>query len=114
MGDERWILVFQQMEELRPVVPDDWGLVMTTGKQLSWVQLDVMLVESLGLIKTGGIFQSYRQLQMFLLFFPDTFIIRNSMARDWTWLRTWGVARPRPTDRSIFMESIHIEVDRHR
>jgi hypothetical protein len=114
MGDERWILVYQQMEELRPVVPDDWGLVMTTGEQLSWVPVDVLLVESLGLIKTGGIFQSYGQLQMFLLSFPDTFIIGNSMRRDWPWLRTWGVARPRPPDRSIFTASSQIEVDRHR
>jgi hypothetical protein len=30
MGDERWRLVDQQLEELLPVVPDDWGLVMTT------------------------------------------------------------------------------------
>jgi hypothetical protein len=60
MGDERWILVYQQIEELRPVVPDDWGLVMTTGEQLSQVPIDVLLVESLGLTKKDGIFQSYR------------------------------------------------------
>jgi hypothetical protein len=28
------------MEELRPILPDDWGLVMTTGEQLSWVVVD--------------------------------------------------------------------------
>jgi hypothetical protein len=44
------------MEELRRVVLDDWGLVMTTGEQSSWVPIDVLLVKSLGLIKTGGIF----------------------------------------------------------
>jgi hypothetical protein len=68
--------------ELLPVVPDDWGLVMTTSEQLSWVTVDVILVESLGLTKGGGIFQSYGQLQMSLLSFPDTFIIDSSMRRD--------------------------------
>jgi len=56
MGDERWILVYQQIEELRLVVPDDWGLVMTTGEQLSQVPIDVLLVESFGLTKKDGIF----------------------------------------------------------
>jgi hypothetical protein len=56
MREERWRLVHQQMEELRLVVLDDWGSVMTTGKQLSWVSVDILLVESLGLTKTGGIF----------------------------------------------------------
>jgi hypothetical protein len=78
MEDERWRLVDQQLEELLPVVPDDWGLVMTTSEQLSWVLVDVLLVESLGLTKVGGIFQSYGQLQMSLLYFPDTFIIDSS------------------------------------
>jgi hypothetical protein len=87
---------------------------MITGEQLSWVSVDVLLVESLGMTKTSGIFQSYGQLQMFLLSFPDTFIIGSSMRRDWPWLRTWGVAMPRPPDRSIFTASNQIEVDRHR
>jgi hypothetical protein len=51
---------------------------------------------------------------MFLLACPDTFIIDNSMRRDRSWLRTWGVARPRPPDVSIFTTSSRIEVDRHR
>ena len=59
LGEGRWRVVYQQLEELLPIVPDDWGLVMTTGEQLSWVPVDVLLVKSLGLIKTGGIFQSY-------------------------------------------------------
>jgi hypothetical protein len=37
MGDGRRRLVYQQLEELPMVVPDDWGLVMATGKQLSGV-----------------------------------------------------------------------------
>jgi hypothetical protein len=60
--DERWRLVDQQLEELLLVVPDDWGLVMATGEQLSGVQVDVLLAKSLGLTEAGGIFQSYGQL----------------------------------------------------
>jgi hypothetical protein len=35
MGDERWGLVMQQLEELLPVVLDGWDSVMTTGEYLS-------------------------------------------------------------------------------
>jgi hypothetical protein len=114
MGDERWRLVEQQLEELLPVVLDGWDSVMTTGEYLSWIPMDELLVESLGLTKACDTFQSYSQLQMFLLACPDTFIIDNSMRRDRPWLRTWGVARPRPPDMSIFTASSRIEVDRHR
>jgi hypothetical protein len=114
MGDERWRLVDQQLEELLPVVLDGWDSVMTTGEYLSWIPMDELLVESLGLTKACDTFQSYSQLQMFLLAFPDTFIIDNNMRRDRQWLRTWGVARPRPPDMSIFTTSSRIEVDRHR
>jgi hypothetical protein len=62
MDDGIWGLVYQQLEELLLVVPDDWGLVRATGKQLLGVQVDVLLVESLGLIEAGGIFQPYNQL----------------------------------------------------
>ena len=59
LGEGRWRVVYQQLEELLPIVPDDWGLVMTTSEQLSWVLVDVLLVESLGLTKVGGIFQPH-------------------------------------------------------
>jgi hypothetical protein len=59
-------------------------------------------------------FSPIGQLQMFLLSFPETFIIGSSMRRDWLWMRTWGVARPIPPERSIFTTSSWIEVDRHR
>jgi hypothetical protein len=75
-------VVDQQFEELSPVVPDDWGAVMTTGEYLPWVTMDEFLVESLGLTKAYDTFQSYSQLQMFLLAFPDTFIIDSSMGGD--------------------------------
>jgi hypothetical protein len=105
MGDRRWRLVYQQLGELLLVVPDDWGLVRATGEQLSGVQVDVLLVESLGLTEAGVIFQPYSQLQMSLLPFPDTFIMDNNMRRDRQWQRAWGVPRPRPPDMSIFTAS---------
>jgi hypothetical protein len=114
MGDERWRLVYQQLEELLPVVANDWGLVMTTREQLSWVPVDVILVKSLGLTKAGGIFKSYGQLHMSLLSFLDTFIMDINMRRDRQWLRTWGVARPRAPDMSVFTASSRIEVGCHR
>jgi hypothetical protein len=114
MGDERWRLVEQQSEELLSVVLDGWDSVMTTGEYLSWIPMDEILVESLGLTKAWDTCQSYSQMQMFLLACPDTFIIDNNMRRDRSWLRTRGVARPRPPDMSIFTTSSWIEVDRHR
>jgi hypothetical protein len=81
MGDERWRLVEQQLEELLPVVLDGWDSVVTTGEYLSWIPMDELLVESLGLTKACDTFQSYSQLQICLLSFFDTFIIDNSMRR---------------------------------
>jgi hypothetical protein len=114
MGDERYRLVDQQLEELLLVVSDDWGLVMDMGEQLSGVQVDVLLVESLGLTEAGSIFYPSSQLQMSLLLFPDTFIMDNKMRRDRQWQRAWRVRGPRPHDRSTFTASNRIEVDRHR
>jgi hypothetical protein len=114
MQDEGWRLVDQQLEELLLVVPDDWGLVMVTGEQLSGAQVDVLLVKSLGMTEAAGIFQSYGHLQMSLLPFPDTFIMDNNMRRDRQWQRAWTVRRSRPPDRSNFTTSSRIEVDRHR
>jgi hypothetical protein len=93
---------------------DDWDSVMTTGEYLSWVPVDELLFESLGLTKACDIFQSYSQLQMFLLAFSDTFIIDSSMGRDRQWQRTWRVVRPRPPDRSAFTAYSRIGVDHHR
>jgi hypothetical protein len=114
LGEGRWRVVYQQLEELLPIVPDDWGLVMTTGEQLSWIPMDELLVESLGLTKACDAFQSYSQLQMFLLARPDTFIIDNSMRRDRPWLRAWRVSRPRLHDRSTFTAYSRSEVDHVR
>jgi hypothetical protein len=81
LGDERWRLVDQQSDGLLPVVLDGWDSVMTTGEHLSWILMDELLVESLGLTKACDAFQSYNQLQICLLSFSDTFIIDSSMRR---------------------------------
>jgi hypothetical protein len=112
--DERWRLVDQQSEGLLLVVLDGWDSVMTTGEQLSWILMDELLVESLGLTKACDAFQSYSQLQMFLLAHPDTFIIDNNIRRDRPWLRAWRVSRPRLHDRSTFTAYSRSEVDRVR
>jgi len=36
------------------------------------------------------------------------------MRKEMQWLRTWGVARPRSPDMSVFIASNWIEVDHHR
>jgi hypothetical protein len=56
MGDERWRLVEQQLEELLPVVLDGWDSMMTTREYLSWIPMDELLVESLGLTKACDTF----------------------------------------------------------
>jgi hypothetical protein len=93
---------------------DDWDSVMITGEYVPRVLVDEILVESLGLTKAYDTFQSYSQPQMFLLAFPDTFIINSSMRRDRQWRRTWRVGRPRPPDRSAFTTYSRIGVDHHR
>ena len=51
---------------------------------------------------------------MFLLAFPDTFIIDNNMRRDRPWLGAWRVSRPRLYDRSTFTTYSRPEVDHVR
>jgi hypothetical protein len=114
MVDERWRLVDQQSEGLLLVVLDGWDSVMTTGEHLSWIPMDELLVESLGLTKACDTSQSYSQLQMFLLACPDTFIIENNMRRDRLWLGAWRVSRPRLYDRSTFTAYNRSEVDHVR
>jgi len=114
MGDERWGLVDQQSEGLLSVVLDGWDSVMTTEEHLSWIPMDELLVESLRLTKACDTSQSYSQLQMFLLAYPNTFIIDNNKRRDRPWLRTWRVSRPRLHDRSTFTAYSRSEVDHFR
>jgi hypothetical protein len=114
MGDERWRLVDQQSEGLLTVVRDGWNSVMTTGEHLSWIPMDKLLVESLGLTKACDTSQSYSQLQMFLLACLDTFIIDSSMRRDRSWQRAGRLSRPRLHDRSTFTAYSRSEVERVR
>jgi hypothetical protein len=114
MSDDGWRLVDQQFEQLPPVVTVDWGSMMNTGEYLSWVPVDEILVESLGLTKAYDTFQSYSWLQMFLLAFPDTFVIDSSIRGDRQWQRTWRVGRPRPLDKRVHMAHSSIGVDHQR
>jgi hypothetical protein len=111
MVDERWRLVDQQSEGLLPVALDGGESVMTTGEHISWILMDELLVESWGLTKACDAFQSYSQLQMFLLACPDTFIIDNNMRMDRPWLGAWRVSRPRLHDRITFTTYSRLEVD---
>ena len=81
MVDERWRLVEKQLEELLPVILDGGDSVMTIGEHLSWIPMEELLVESLGLTKACDTSQSYSQLHICLLSFSDTFIIDMSMRR---------------------------------
>jgi hypothetical protein len=110
MVDERWRLVDQQSEGLFLDVLDGWDSLMTTGDHLSWIPMDELLVESLGLTKACDTSQLYSQLQMFLLACPDTLIINNNMRRDRPWLGAWRVSRLRQYDRSTFMAYNRSEV----
>jgi hypothetical protein len=114
MRDERGRLVDQQSDGLLSVVLDGWDSMMTTDEQLSWIPMDELLVESLGLTKACDAFKSYSQLQMFLLACPATFIIDNNMRRDRPWLRAWGVSSSRLHDMSTFTTYSRAEVDRVR
>jgi hypothetical protein len=70
MGDERWRLVDQQLEELLPVVLDGWDFSDDHRRALSWIPMDELLVESLGLTKACDTFQSYSQLQIPSVCYP--------------------------------------------
>jgi hypothetical protein len=81
MRDERGRLVDQQSYGLLLVVLDGWDSVMSTGELLSWIPMEELLVESLGLTKACDTSRSYSQLQICLLPFSDMFIIDSSMRR---------------------------------
>jgi hypothetical protein len=87
---------------------------MTTGEHISWIPMDDLLVESLGLTKACDTSQSYSQFQMFLLACPDMFIIENNMRRDRPWQGSSRVSRLRLYDRSTFTAYSRSEVDRVR
>jgi hypothetical protein len=84
---------------------------MSTGDYLPWVLMDKLLVKSFGLTKAYDTFQSYSWLQIFMIAFPDTFIIDNSTGGARQWQGTWRFGRPRPLDRSVLIAFIRIGVD---
>jgi len=100
MSDNGGRVIDQQFVELPIVVPNGWSLVMSTCDYSLWVLVDELLVKFLGLTKVYDTFQSSIQLQLFLLAFPDTFIINNNIGGDKQWKGTWKVGRKRPPDRS--------------
>jgi hypothetical protein len=81
MSDDGWRVIDQQFVEIPTAVPDGWSLVMSTSDYLPWVPVGELLVKSLGLTKAYDAFQTFNRLHIFLLAFPDTFIIDSS---------TWG------------------------
>jgi hypothetical protein len=87
--------------ELPPVVPDGWGLVMSTSKYLPWVMVDELLVESLGLTKVYDTFQCDSSFSICLLAFFDTFIIDNSAGGDRQGQGTWRLGRDYLTGLSL-------------
>jgi hypothetical protein len=89
--------------ELPTIVPDSWSLVMSIGDYSPWVLVDELLVKSLGFTKAYNNSQCYIQLHLFLLDFPDTFIIDIIIGGDRQWQRTLGVGRKRPPDGSDFI-----------
>jgi hypothetical protein len=89
--------------EIPTVVPDGWCSVMSTGDYLPWVLVDELLVKSLGLTKAYDTFQSYIWLQIFMVAFPDTFIIDNNAGGARQWQGTWRVGSLRPPDRSVLI-----------
>jgi hypothetical protein len=89
--------------EIPTVVADGWCSVMSTGDYLPWVLVDELLVKSWGLTKAYDTFQSYIWLQTFMVAFPDTFIIDNSVGGARQWQGTWRVGRLRPPDRSVLI-----------
>jgi hypothetical protein len=100
-----------QLVEIPTVILDGWCLVMSRGDYLPWVPMDELLVKSFGLTKAYDTFLSYSWLQIFMIAFPDTFIIVNSTGGARQWQGTWRVGRPRPPDRSVLIAYIRIGVD---
>jgi hypothetical protein len=71
-------MIDPQLVEVPTVVLDGWCSMMSTGGYLRWVSMDEILVKSFGLTKAYDTFKSYSWLQIFMIAFPDTFIIDNN------------------------------------
>jgi hypothetical protein len=108
VSDDGWRMIDPQLVEIPTVVPDGWCLVMNTGDYLSWVPMDELLVKTFGLTKAYATFQSYSWLQIFMMAFPDTFIIDSSTGGARQWQGAWRVGRPRPPNKSVLIAYIKI------
>jgi hypothetical protein len=111
VSDYGWRMIDPQLAEVPTVVPNGWCSVMSTNDYLPWVSMDEIFVKSFGLTKEYDTFKSYSWLQIFIISFPDTFIIDNITGGARQWQGTWRVGRPRPLDRSVLIAFIRIGVD---
>jgi hypothetical protein len=79
VSDDGWRMIDPQLVEIPTIVPDGWCSMMSTDDYLPWVSMDELLVKTFGLTKAYATFQSYNWLQIFMMAFPDTFIIDSSI-----------------------------------
>jgi hypothetical protein len=100
-NDDGWRMIDPQLVEIPTVVPNGSCSVMSTSDYLPWVSVDELLVKSFGLTKAYDTFQSYSWLQIFMIAFPDTFIIDSNTGGARQWQGAWRVGRLRPPDRSV-------------
>ena len=100
MSDDRGSVIDHQCVESPTIVHDGMRLVWSPEDYSPWMSVDEFLVKPLGLTNAYDTPQSYIQLHLFLLSFPNTFIIGNGIGGDKQWQGTWRVGRQRPPDES--------------
>jgi hypothetical protein len=103
MSDDGWRMIDPQFVEIPTIVPNGWFSVMSIDDYLPWVSMDGIFVKSLGLTKACDTFHSYSWLHIFMVAFPNTFIIDNSAGEARQWLGTFRVDKLRPPDRSALI-----------
>jgi hypothetical protein len=103
MSDDRGSVIDHQYVESPTDVHDGMRIVWSPSDYSPWVSVDEFLVKPLGLTNAYDILQSYMQLQLFLLAFPDTYIIYSNIGEDMQLHGTWRVVRQRPPNRGYFI-----------
>jgi hypothetical protein len=111
VSDDGWRMIDSQLVEVPTIVLNGWCSVISTSGYLPWVSMDEILVKSFGLTKEYDTFQSYSWLRIFMIAFPDTFIIDNNTGGTRQWQGPWRVGRLRPLDKSVLITFIRIGVD---
>jgi hypothetical protein len=81
-SDDGGSVIDHHFVEFPTVVPNGLRLVRSTGDYSPWVLGDEFFLKPLGLTNAYDTPQSYIQLYLFLLTFPDTFIIYNNIGED--------------------------------